>query len=422
MPPKKVTQPEAVPTRKSSRINKEGEETPEDQSTSNDKINTTTDTTDIKSETVLESIEHSDTESAQEDIVPKPIAAPKDEMAGPAASKVDMDAVLKRLAELEKANNLGENRGARGVTPFASAFGGTEFKPTGFAALPHFKPYGKDQNAVNPDYDKKAKRSGIDPGVFTGNKAEFDKWVIKVHDKFDDDCETFRKERSRMAVINSLTQGLANDLIEARYQSTEIPFSSAAEMIATLSAVYHDDNQGTKAREELRDLQYDIRECTMDIHQFIGKVNSLADKANIAKKDRKTTLYEHIPANLNPQLLGDSKDPLISYENFANRVADSALAQARAFKERVKIREKRGKEAPRAEVIKPFKRENKTLKVEVPVTDKMKKDGACFLCGKEGHIARSCPDKTAKINALLTECQSDDESDDESTQSSDSEN
>ena len=115
-----------------------------------------------------------------------------------------------------------------------------------------------------------------------------------------EDADTFKTERSRMAVLNALTEGTANDLLEGRYNSTEMPFRNAAEMVATLSAVYHDDNQGSKAREELRKLEYDQTDKNMDIHQFIGLVNSLSDKANISKDDRKIVLYEHIPATINP--------------------------------------------------------------------------------------------------------------------------
>jgi hypothetical protein len=81
--------------------------------------------------------------------------------------------------------------------------------------------------------------------------------------------------------------------LEARYSSTEIPFKNTAEIIATLSAVYHDHNQGSKARKKLRKLKYDNADKDMDIHQFIGKVNSLADKAGIAEAERKIVLYEH---------------------------------------------------------------------------------------------------------------------------------
>jgi hypothetical protein len=86
---------------------------------------------------------------------------------------------------------------------------------------------------------------------------------------------------------------------------------------------------------ELRKLKYDPADKDMDIHQFIGKVNSLADKAGIAKAERKIVLYEHIPADLDLRLPRDSKDATISYEDFAGAVADAADAKQRACDERL---------------------------------------------------------------------------------------
>src|ERR1700716_708924 len=108
-----------------------------------------------------------------------------------------------------------------------------------------------------------------------------------------------------------------------RYSSIEIPFKNTFVMIMLLSAVYYDDNQGSKAREKLCMLEYNITDKEMDIHQFIGTVNSLADKAGITKAERKTVLFEHIPADLNLCLLRDSKNPTISYEDFTGAVANA---------------------------------------------------------------------------------------------------
>src|SRR4030081_2702780 len=157
-----------------------------------------------------------------------------------------------------------------------------------------------------------------------------------------------------MALVYSLTEGLANDLLEARYSSTEIPFKNTSEMIATLSAVYYDDNQGSKACEKLCTLEYNVADKEMDIHQFIGTVNSLADKAGIAKAERKTVLFEHIPADLDLRLLRDSKDPSISYEDsvtdaFARRRTAiylplwTKILNWRKEKEKKKERRKEGK-------------------------------------------------------------------------------
>jgi hypothetical protein len=317
------------------------------------------------------------------------------------------------------------NRQGRAITPANSAFGGTNFQPSGFAALAAFVPYGEDQNAANPKYDKKARPSGVNPGVFKGDKEEFDKWVIKLADKLEEDNETYKRERSRMALVNSLTEGNANNLLEGRYQSAEMPFRSVAEMVATLAAVYHDDNQGSKAREELRKLRYDMADKTMDIHQFIGKINSLADRANIPRSDRKTILYEHIPAYLNPQLLGDSKDPSLSYETFANKVADSALAQHRAYEERRERKQERREREPVVE-RKTTKKvlfstaaaatAPKTGKLDNKKKEELMSGGKCFICEKEGHLARNCPIKKTMAKVIAAS----EEEEEEKASSSDS--
>ena len=52
-------------------------------------------------------------------------------------------------------------------------------------------------------------------------------------------------------------------------------------MIAQLQSVYYDDNRAAKAREELRTLKYDLYDKSTDIHQFIAKIDILANRANI---------------------------------------------------------------------------------------------------------------------------------------------
>jgi len=354
----------------------------------------------------------------------------------------EMERLRQRIAQLEaEAENNNRTRdelehSTRGITPINSAFGGTDFRPTEFAALPAFRPFGTDQKAKNAAFDRKARESRRDPGVFQGDKDLFDKWIIKLADKCEEDLETFKTERSRMALVFSLTDGQANDLLEARYSSTEIPFKNTAEMIATLSAVYHDDNQGSKAREKLRKLKYDPADKDMDIHQFIGTVNSLADKAGIAKAERKIVLYEHIPASLDLRLLRDSKDATISYENFAGAVADAAEAKQRSYDERLERKHARRDRSPtdhpnRKTSRRSLRRENRkevenedkskpdnTPRISEQQKAELKADGRCFLCQKEGHIARHCPQKKV-IAALLAAADQDKESSDDSSTDSD---
>src|SRR4030081_600423 len=233
-----------------------------------------------------------------------------------------------------------------------------------------------------------------------------------------------------MALVYSLTEGLANDLLEARYSSTEIPFKNTSEMIATLSAVYYDDNQGSKACEKLCTLEYNVADKEMDIHQFIGTVNSLADKAGIAKAERKTVLFEHIPADLDLRLLRDSKDPAISYEDFAGAVVDAAEAKQRAYDKRVEKKQANRNRSPTGQLMRqarrrsPRRRDNEaklTVDGTLPVSERKKVDGKCFLCQKEGHMAHHCPQKKA-IAAVLADLDKEDSDDQDSSSSSESEN
>lgn len=313
--------------------------------------------------------------------------------------------LLERVKQLESKDKNNEDRGARGITPFNSAFGGDKFEPSGIAAHPAFRPYGEDQKAANPLYNPKAKKQGVCPGTFSGDKTLFDKWIIKIADKLEEDDETFKRERSRMAVLNSFLEGSPSDLVEARYRSIENPFLNVAEMVATLAAVYHDDNQGTKARELLKEMMFDFRDKSTDIHQFIGTVNALADKANIAKEERKRTLLEVIPATLDSRLLGDSKDPAVSYESFANKVADAALTAERANKERRAYREKMNLTAQKnpnnghkeSKTVTRKQGSPKPWENKTRATD----DRKCFVCNKVGHLAKDCPDKKAAIQGMF---------------------
>jgi hypothetical protein len=198
-------------------------------------------------------------------------------------------------------------------------------------------------------------------------------------------------------------------------------------MIAMLAAMYHDDNQGSKAHEKLRTLEYNIADKEMDIHQFIGTVNSLVDKAGIAKAKRKTMLFEHIPADLDIRLLRDSKDPTISYEDCTDAVADTAEAKQRAYDKRVEKKQAtRSNQSPTSALPRqarrrsPHRSDNEaklTIDGTPPVSEhkkvELKVDGKCLLCQKEGHMVRHCPQKRAIATVLanLVKESSDDDMD-----------
>lgn len=298
------------------------------------------------------------------------------------------------------------NRSQRGVTPMDSAFGGT-FKPTGFAALPAFKPYGKDQNSDNEKYDPKARESRFDPGIFSGNKDEFDLWITRIADKCRKDARTFAIERDRMVVVNTHLAGNAARLVQARFISTTMPYTSTAEMVAVLASVYHNDNQASEARQKLAQLMYNPAAKDADIHQFIGHFNSLADRSNVLATERKMTLYEHVPASLGSELLTKAKNVLVSYEEYCSVVADAALHQKRVYTEAQARARKEAAPAPtrRSRTPEYLKKDHRPATDQRPVTRPVQNNNdrgndECHLCHKKGHWAKDCPDRK-NITRLL---------------------
>jgi hypothetical protein len=130
----------------------------------------------------------------------------------------------------------------RGITPSNNPFGGVDFKPTEFAPFLTFKLFGAAQQAKNAAFNCKACGTHHDPSTFYGNKDLYDKWVSKLANKFEEDLDTFKTEHSCMVLIFSLIDSLANDLLKACYSSMENPFKNITAMIATLIAIYYDDN------------------------------------------------------------------------------------------------------------------------------------------------------------------------------------
>lgn len=330
----------------------------------------------------------------------------------------DMQALIADLKAQLSRQSLAETNQYREPTPNNSAFGGERFTPIGIAARPSFAPFGSSQADKNPNYDNKARTRAQDPGVFDGTKGTFEAWIIKIADKLDEDLETFRTERSRMALLFAKTTGAANDMLQDRYQSAEEPFSGVAEMVQTLATTYVDHNQAADARARLAKIKYEPT-SPQDITEFISEINNLATKAKIAFSERKSLLYEHVPARMDTHLFRDSKDPTISYEVFCNHVADAAHAYKRGLEETRQYRKERDdrrstnlqKPSSRA-LNKPAKETGHGKPPLKPVTSGEKgralteeekrvhwDAGTCFTCGQTNHLSRNCPSRIAALGS-----------------------
>lgn len=104
-------------------------------------------------------------------------------------------ALMATLQSLQdRLDNPEVNNARRSVTPATSAFGGTDFRPAGQAAMKSFESYGNSQNSSNPNYNPSVRESRTDPGNFDGDKKDFDKWTIKLADKLRRDNKTYETE------------------------------------------------------------------------------------------------------------------------------------------------------------------------------------------------------------------------------------
>jgi hypothetical protein len=301
----------------------------------------------------------------------------------------------------------------RDVRPEESAYGGSKFAPIGIAARRAFKPYGSDQYAKNPAFERKARPTGRDPGEFDGTRNQFDHWIQKVADKFIEDDDTFKMEKSRMALVYNLATKEANGVIASRYQSETRPYSCVAEMIQALAAVYHSPTQSADARRELNKMMWDPK-IYPDIHVFIAKIGELCDKCNIIDSERKSTLYDHIPKNLDARLLRETVDPHVSYETFAANVASAATnhmhdiadrqaRRARNSSPRNNHRNRYDQGSPRRSNRKPNKPKMSRVRAGKDLTYEEKKAhwdaGTCYNCGDPGHKSQDCTDTIPQVKA-----------------------
>jgi len=322
------------------------------------------------------------------------------------ADVMDSDEIRRlrqRIAELETAQD-NTARSHREQSAFAGS--GTGFKPKNMAAWPAFAPY-EGENGKNPNYSANEKKRAEAPPKFGGKKNEFNSWLTKLADKFEEDDCTFRTEKSRMRYLRGLLEDKAEESIETRYTSTTRPYGNVAEMVQALESSFHDPNQSFQARDKLA--KHIFRPGKkIDIHEFIAEFNSLCQKAKVAETDWKQMLWSSIPADLDNSLLRATTDDMVDYEEFCQRVASAAYSNQRAYEQRMSNKPDReelrrdqsnkkrsGHKSPKA--VEPASTSVKpvtSLSVGRPLTLEEKKvhweNDTCFHCGKAGHQSGDC--------------------------------
>lgn len=163
------------------------------------------------------------------------LSASSEEMADQEAIPQWAQLLIARVSALEKSIYT---LNAREATLDTSSLGGTNFKSKGLAAHKYLRPYGKDEDAPNEDYDPRARESRILPEVFEGQKGEFEGWICTIIGTLRNNRYCYRDERARMTVVFHHVRGCARDLLMFRYTSEENPFVSAQEMLERLEVIF----------------------------------------------------------------------------------------------------------------------------------------------------------------------------------------
>lgn len=329
--------------------------------------------------------------------------------------------MLDRLTALERSSTRAasttspssEGRGTRET----SAVGGTGSKSTGLAASKKLDPYGDSQDAKNPDFDPKARETRHLPEVFEGNKEEFEGWMVVIIDYLHTNRYTFRDEGTRMTFVFSRLKSSPRDMVMSRYTSEEDPYASVREMLAHLEVTYGDPHGSTTAYRTLNRLRFDIKKD--DINDFISRVNTLADKADVRKTGRKAMLFNCMPQGFDTmgQLQLHSDDSEVSYERFTRFLTAAVLAKKEAYEYQQQRNVAKSSSPPRHRSGRSERSKTRPapvfdVKKLIDMTrEEARNKGACYGCGMTGHLKAECPNKRAVIREFTARFNDEDERD-----------
>ena len=210
-----------------------------------------------------------------------------------------------------------------------------------------------------------------------------------------------------MTYVFGRTGGNAQKHLSPRYnEGSEDLFLSDVEMIDHLAAIYEDPYKVQNARLDYKSLMMKPSESFADFHtRFLH----LAGEAKIPKDDLRPDLFDKLTMELQRTVL-----PVYSTLTTAKSLADECLSLDQGLR-RLKARSDRVKArttstpstapptktpttyAPRNSSATPAgtsSREATPDRIRPsypdPATQALSDQGACFTCGKKGHIARDC--------------------------------
>jgi hypothetical protein len=235
-----------------------------------------------------------------------------------------------------------------------------------------------------------------DAPVFSGDRATFESWKDKVHDKLVNSAAQYPTERHRIAYIRSRTDGIAYQHIRAQCQP-EHPrtFLTAEDVLKALDKIYGDKNKRTRAINELRSLRMGRR----PFDDFYADFARCAAEIGYSDDALVPLLENAISDDLARQVIGlqkpsDYYDLVDFYREIDHQIRD--------YDKRVSNRIKGPRLTPPTERFRPTRTIPATSprpEGYIPTAEDralLAQHGRCYKCGEHGHRIGDCTKQQMK--------------------------
>jgi hypothetical protein len=232
-----------------------------------------------------------------------------------------------------------------------------------------------------------------DPDQFTGQKDKdgrptisFDRWRLLVEDKLETDSHLFDTEQRKIRYVCNLTGGKAHNHIWPKMADRE--FETVQDVIDTLTAVFHDPHQKSKAKAELAKLY----QGNWSFHHFHNEFARIVRPLKLSEDD----LIEELTAKLNKEFTVTAvNNTELTYDQLVRKlhIVDKAIQASEA---RSKARTPQGlpgnSQANRGataatEGLRRFPNQRTPEEKAVIIEKRL-----CIKCCKPGHIILNCPE------------------------------